>query len=274
MRIRLFLAALLCVGLTATSLAKTAGRVDTDDVRVPVELYFPQPLPVDRILEPPGRHIMIGLYGGPNFAQHSGRFTMTENGITCCTFDDGSGTGFVLGVKAFFPLSDQIDITPRVSFETRPGTFSTLGEPLPILGQNNQVETMQFRDDLKVSLSGIAIDAMGSFTFTDFGLYAAVGPSFWLAAGKGFTKDETIANPGGVDYKSGGTTKRILEGDFQNLESLQIGGRGGLGVRIPLTETLLVNPEVLYTLPFTKVTTLDDWKTSGLQLTVGILLAL
>lgn len=274
MRNRLVLAALLCVGISAGANSKTGVPVVDDQTSVPVELYFPRPLPVDRILEPPGRHFMIGLYGGPNLASHSGRFTMTENGITCCTFDEGSGTGFVLGLKAFFPLTDQIDITPRVSFETRPGTFSTLGEPLPILGQNNQVETMQFRDELNVSLSGIAIDAMGSFAFTDFGLYAAVGPTFWLAAGKGFTKDETIANPNGVDYKTGGTTKRILEGDFQNLESLQIGGRGGLGARIPLAEAMYINPEVLYTFPFTNVTTLDDWKTSGLQLTVGFLLAL
>lgn len=274
MRYPFFLAALLSVGTAYSLQAETPGQEGARDPAENRPLLIPLPIPVDRILDPPGQRTLLGIFGGPNFASHSGTFSLTENGITCCTFDEGSGTGIAGGFKAFIPLTDRIDITPRASYESRPGTFTTLSEPLPILGENNQVETMRFQDELNVRLAGIAIDPMASYTITDFGLYAALGPSFWLAASRSFTVDETIANPTGVEYKSGGTSKRVLEGDLQSTESVQIGGRGGIGARIDITESLCLNPEVLYTHPFTAVTSFEDWRTAGLQLTLGMLLAL
>lgn len=278
MRNRMILAALLATLVAGAARGETPTLLSlipvTPRIELPTGRYLFFPVPVDRILEPSGRKPLAGIYGGANFAMHSGQFTITEDGLTCCAFDDGTGIGIVVGAKAFIPITDAIDITPRVSFETRPGKFTTLGAPLPILGAGNQVETMQFEDQLNVSLAGLVLDPMASYTFTDFGLYATLGPSFSLVASKGFTKDETIANPNGVNYKTGGTAKRLLEGDLANIESLQIAGRGGVGARIPLTESIVLNPEALYTIPFTKVTTVDEWKTSGLQGTIGILFTL
>jgi len=273
---------IVAVLLATLVVSHARGGVPTIDVSggsmdqpaIPEGRFLLFPLPVDRILEPTGRSPMIGLFGGPNVAMHSGLFTISENGIVCCTFEDGTGVGLVLGLKAFIPIADRIDITPRISYETRPGKFTTLGEPLPILGANNQVQTMRFEDELNVDLQGLAIDPMASYTLTDFGLYIVLGPSISFVMSKGFTKDETIATPVGVVYKTGGTTKRLVEGDIENVESTQIGGRGGLGARIAVTDAICVNPEVLYTVPFMKVTSVDAWKTSALQGTIGILINL
>ena len=57
------------------------------------------PFPLDRILNPDTRGIMIGPYGGINFNMHSGEFVLTENGIVCCTFDEGTGLGQWLAQK-------------------------------------------------------------------------------------------------------------------------------------------------------------------------------
>ncbi len=233
---------------------------------------FPMP-PIDKILNPSGATFLIGPYIGVNAAMHSGGFTITENGLTCCRFDKGSGLGVVGGIKAFIPLTENIDLSPRIAYEGRPGTFNDSSEPLPFLGANNQVELLRFDEELEAKLAAITFDILGTYTFTEFGLYAALGPSGAIFAGKSFTKIETIPGPAGVLYKSGGTSRQVTSGDLTNLAGLQLDLRGGAGVKYPITETLFLNPEVLYSFPLSTVTTVDSWKTSGLQGTLGLLIS-
>ena len=236
--------------------------------------YKPFPIPpIDKILNPSSAAVLIGLYGGVNAASHSGGFTITENGLTCCRFDKGSGIGFVGGFKGFIPLTENIDLSPRIAYEGRPGTFTDRSEPLPFLGANNQVEMIVFDEEFKASLAALTFDILGTYTFTEFGLYGAIGPSGAIFAGKSFTKTETIPGPSGVLYKSGGTSRQVTTGDISNLAGIQLDLRGGAGVKYPITETLYLNPEVLFSFPLFTVTTVDSWKTTGLQGTIGLLMS-
>jgi|GEM_PF-1090700 len=236
----------------------------------------PPPLPRDPILEPGGRPLLVGLFGGPTFNSHTGQFTVTENGIVCCVFDGGSGIGIVGGAKAFIPFGDAFGVSPRISYEDRSGTYTQETEAFSFLGANNQVETLRFHDELGMNLPSVTIDALATYTFTSFGLYAALGPSAGILVGKDYTKTETIPGPNGVTFKnSGGTSVTINSGNLGTANTLQLGARGGLGAAFPIAGgAVTLNPEVLYTFPLTKVSSVDEVKVSGLQATLGILIGL
>jgi hypothetical protein len=228
----------------------------------------------DHILEPAGRPILMGAFGGADFNMHKGYFELSERGLVCCSFDHGSGIGPVGGFRAFIPLTDEIDISPRVAFESRGGTFTSLSEPLPILGLNNEVEQVRFDNRLDVTLNTVEIGAMASYTFTDFGLYAAAGPSLGIVAGRHFTKSETIHDPAGVSYLDGSLTKTTFDGPLSMARSTMISARAGLGAKLPITETLTLNPEALYILPLTTASNEGRWKATGVQASVGVMVGL
>lgn len=268
--------ALLLLLLAATLREQgIAQPLPADRSQVHASLTFTPPLPFDRILNPDTRGIMVGPYGGINFNMHNGRFVLTENNIVCCTFDEGSGIGPVVGVKAMIPLSDQLSLSPRLAYESRIGDFETTSDPVPIFGQNNQVENVIFTDRLEANLATFNIDLLGTYTLTDFGLYVALGPSAGIVIGKNFTKTEEITTPDGVEFQNGtGTEQQLLSEELDIVNTLQFELRGGVGATIGLTDAIFLNPEVLYGFPFTKISKEDDWKTSPLQFTIGILFAL
>lgn len=266
------LASAMMLALTlSTSYAGTAV-----DAALPAPDPAPLPLPRDPILEPGGRTPLIGVFGGPTFNTHTGQFTVSENGVVCCVFDGGSGVGIVAGAKAFIPLGDAFAISPRISFEDRSGKYVQETEAFSFLGANNQTETLRFHDELEMNLPGVTVDALATYTFTSFGLYAALGPSAGILVGKDFTKTETIPGPSGVTFlDDGSVSKTINSGEIATANTLQFGARGGLGANIPISGgAITLNPEVLYTFPLTKVSSVDEVKVSGLQATLGILIGL
>ena len=235
----------------------------------------PFPLPFDRILNPDARGILVGPYAGINFNMHSGEFVLTENGIVCCTFNEGSGIGPVFGAKAMIPLTDQLSLSPRLAYESRKGDFETASDPVPIFGQNNQVENVIFTDRLEANLATFNIDLLGTYTLADFGLYVALGPSAGIVMGKDFTKTEEITTPSGVEFQNGtGTEQELFSGELDIVNTLQFELRGGLGATIEISDAIFLNPELLYGFPFTKISKEDDWKTSPIQFTLGILFSI
>ncbi|MBL7986487.1 MAG: outer membrane beta-barrel protein [Chlorobi bacterium] len=268
--------ALLLLVLAATLRQQgTAQPLPTAPSQLPPSVALPFPVPFDRILNPDTRGILIGPYGGGNFNMHNGQFVLTENNIVCCTFDEGSGIGPVFGAKAMIPLGEQLSLSPRIAYESRAGDFETTSDPVPIFGQNNQVENVIFTDRLEANLATFNMDLLGTYTLTDFGLYLALGPSAGIVMGKDFTKTETITTPDGVVYQNGtGTEQQLFTGELDIVNTLQFELRGGLGAIIGITDAISLNPEVLYGFPFTKISKEDDWKTSPIQFTIGLLFAL
>ena len=56
--------------------------------------------PGDRILFPGSvRMLLVGPYGGIDYNMHKGTFSTTENGQSCCTFEEGTGLGLVIVQK-------------------------------------------------------------------------------------------------------------------------------------------------------------------------------
>ena len=230
--------------------------------------------PDDRILFPGNvRMLLAGPYGGIDANMHKGTFSTTEGGLPCCTFDNGSGIGLVAGLKAFIPLSDNFDISPRLLYENRGGKFTGALQSYPIRGQNNAVEIATLENTLDIALHTMTLDLFASYTFTSFGLYVAAGPSASLLLGKNFSQTERIVAPPGVTYLGGATSKEVFSGDFGITNSALFALRGGLGAIFPVSASIRLNPEVLYSFPLNKLSKDGDWKVSSVQATLGVLFA-
>ncbi|MAT39759.1 MAG: hypothetical protein CL946_09170 [Ectothiorhodospiraceae bacterium] len=231
--------------------------------------------PQDKILRPGVHMLLVGPYGGLNINMHSGYFAVYEGDILCCEFDEGDGIGPVFGVKGFVPIAGEFYLTPRIAYESRDGEFDAMPIVLPIRGIDNQIEMATFENTLDASLSALAIDVLGAYVLVpSVGLYVAAGPSLSLLMSPEYTKTETITAPPNVDYQSGTNTQVLFEGDLELTESIVFDLRFGLGAMIQVSDGIFVNPEVLYSLGLTNISTENDWKANAIQPTIGVMFAL
>lgn len=229
----------------------------------------------DRILEPgSGSAWLFGPFGGITYNMHNGNFTTTDGRFICCEFDKGSGVSYVFGLKAFIPLSESIELSPRIQLEGRGGEFTKLQKSLPILGKNNKVELMDIEDKLDVTLTTGTIDILADYKIPFHGMYIALGPSFGFLLSKHFKKNETIVAPPGVTYLDGTTSKQVFDGEMDIVNSFFFALRGGVGANFQISESIYLNPEILYSYQFNKVSKNEDWKASSLLITLGILFSI
>jgi len=209
---------------------------------------------------------------------HSGTYSLYDANTACCTFTSGSGTGLALGLRAYIPLAENIFFEPRLSYEGRGGLLSGNDYQQLIRGKGNTLESATFRNELEASLPFMNLDLLAGYTLVPkIGLYVCGGLSIAGVANTSYAEYENIVAPSDV-YYSGTTSTRqkVFSGNLPNFNGLQLGLRAGVGANIHLVRKWYLSPEVLYHLPLTKYSTANasDWKSSLIQLTLGLTLQL
>ncbi len=228
--------------------------------------------PADRILFPGAvRMSFIGPFGGIDFAMHRGNFSTMDNGILCCSFENGDGLGPAAGFKAFLPLVSSLEFSPRILYENPRGEFTALLQRYPIRGFNNKIEYADLESKLETDLHMVTLDLLAGWMFDPLRVYVAAGPSLCMLVANHFLKRETILSPPGVSYIDGGNSRVLYDDAFPMTNEFHFSLRGGVGARIALGGSLHLNPEVLYAYPLTKVSKEGDWKVSTVQATLGVL---
>ncbi len=228
--------------------------------------------PHDAILLPtPWSPWFIGLYAGPDYTIHRGNFQLYEEGILCCQFEEGTGLGYTVGLKTFFPLAERSYLSPRVAWTRHAGDFSARSEPFPFRGLNDSVELMTFDETLSTPIPAFAADLLYIYRLDSAtGFYVGAGPSAEYLIETRFTKSEAITGPPGLTYLDG-TTERVQEVDFeQEANRFVFGGRFGAGLLYPLSESIRLNPELLLSLPISVVS--GEWRMFEIQATLGVLI--
>jgi hypothetical protein len=238
-------------------------------------MHAGEPEPIDKILYPGAMvRILLGPYAGINLNMHSGQFSTSENGVTCCNFSEGDGIGLVAGIKAFIPISDAFRISPRLFYEQRGGDFTAELLSYPFFGANQMLEYVDMENKLEASLGTIGVDLFASYHTGVAGIYLAAGPSFCFVASQNFRKTESILRPSGVTYLDGSTSKAVFDGELEIVQDLLFGLRGGVGMLLPVTSEIQLDFEALYHLPLNSVSSESDWNASAFQATIGILFEL
>jgi hypothetical protein len=230
----------------------------------------------DRILAPSKElTFLIGPFGG--LFAHSGisQLYLPNDAVGGClpAFKSESKISPVFGLKAFIPMTDFISISPRVQLEDISSDLSRNDNELPILGSDNQITYVHGEHKLDLKLKTFDIDLLATYSIVSIGLYGALGPSISFLSATDYTLSSNLVAPAGFTYMDGSTSKKSL-GQMTKLTSLLISIRAGVGWNYQLTDLIFINPELLYSIPLSKIATNSESKIGGFLFTLGVLISL
>jgi hypothetical protein len=231
----------------------------------------------DNILYPQSNlPFFIGPEVGWGAWTHKADFGVGDSQLPCTIFSDGKGAGLTAGVRAMMYLSDWLVLTPRVRYESRPGTFTTALPDDPILDDANDPATLSQEAESEVQSAALTLDLMLGVDIGSTGFYVIGGLGSSLMMQGTFDYTERIIAPADMVYDDTGTNEHVLvqEQKFQNYESLAFALRGGAGYLLELGQWA-INPEIFYSLPLTSALGApDELKQSGIVVSMGILMNL
>jgi hypothetical protein len=189
----------------------------------------------------------------------------------CEPFVDGSGMGFSVGLRMMYPIGEDLFLRGGAGWEQAAGEFSETRRGYPILGQGYKVEFVDMQNDLETTISTLQIEAGVAYRLLDAGVYVSAGPVLTLPLSAHWKQTETISGPSGVIYTEGGETVVLLDEDVPDMSAF-LGLRFGAGVMLPLTDGLVLAPELQYTLPLGDMQSDLAWSMSGMDLSVAFML--
>jgi hypothetical protein len=231
----------------------------------------------DNILYPQNNlPFFIGPEVGWGLWSHKADFGVGDSQLPCTIFSDGKGSGLTAGLRAMLYLSDWLVLTPRVRYESRPGTFTKTLPDQPIRDESNDPAMLSQEAESQVESSSLTLDLMVGVDIGSTGFYVMGGLGSGLMMQGTFDYTERITAPADMVYDDTGTNEHLLvqEQKFQNYESPAFALRGGAGYLLKLGQWGL-NPEVFYSLPLTSALGApDELKQSGIVVSMGILLNL
>jgi hypothetical protein len=231
----------------------------------------------DNILYPQSTlPFFIGPEVGWGLWTHKADFGVGDIQLPCTIFNDGTGSGLTAGARAMMYLSDLVVLTPRVRYESRPGTFTTALPDEPIRDESNDPATLSQEAESEVQSASLTLDLMLGVDIGSTGFYVMGGVGSSLMMQGTFDYTERITAPADMVYDATGTSEQVLvqEQKFQNYESLAFALRGGAGYLLKFGQWA-INPEIFYSLPLTSALGApDELKQSGIVVSMGILMNL
>jgi hypothetical protein len=180
-------------------------------------------------------------------------------------FTGMKGPGFHITASGSMPIDFLSDLYATLGYQklnlkATAGTTKSravYGEPSPV--------QVQMESNAEVDLSSI-----------DFGIYykRKLIKDFFVIGGVGFqiissneiNQDETIKDDNFVFYGSEKTTDLIYKGEIEDINSLQISVRLGMGYDFSIGQKYLLTPSAGFSYPFTKLTSSSTMRIMVLNL--------
>jgi len=201
---------------------------------------------------------------------HSANFQKLPDVPNCCPgFESGTGIGLNLGGLIDFPLSDKLMLSTRVGYSSLNATLKTQ-EPLPVI-INGQATTIFSEHSVAASLSNLGIEPLlGYRLFGDFSIQA--GGRLGLVMTKTYDQKEVILPQYGGTFGDGRRTNNDLSGDIPNASSIAAALLIGASYDLPLNSgrTMLLAPEIFYSLALTPVVSDWEWKANSLRFGIAL----
>ena len=221
--------------------------------------------------------VLVGPVIGGTRNMHSGGFRTIDE-PNCPIFTSGSGWGILGGVTAEFQFGETWSIIPRVTYQTRPGSFTqTLPDALVLLpGQQNPVN-QSVTTSSEITYELLTTEVMFKQEFAELGpvrLGVAAGPSFsYVIGGNNYQIQDLIdppnarfVNPTGLPTDNNG--RRLIRYDdaIPGRESIRFSFKGGLQGEFGLfNNAWLMSPGIYYDYGITDVTAAENWQLSSIM---------
>lgn len=218
----------------------------------------------------------LGLYGFGGMNLHAGDYTGVPEAPTCLDHDDGSfdggtGVGFGGGILFELPLTNMFALMLRgginslgadESVEVDIGPVNDPTSNVPVPG----ISAYAFDNSLVV----VGADITFGIRPFDFPLTFRIGPELHSAISTSVFQEEEAVSPAGMVYIGANNentrVRNTYEAPLQNT-ALRVAGLIGIDYELPMNrnETLLLVPELTYSLAFTDVRTDMSWTASQLR---------
>ncbi len=210
----------------------------------------------------------FGIYGNFNLNMYSADFRNFPGVPSCCPmYQDGGGTGVSAGVLYQLPLGTSMRIAFRAGYNSRSGLLSRT-ENTTVAG--NIPGTFEHTVDAK--LADIGLEPLFQYNIVSK-LWLNVGPRIAFVTTKTFSQKEAIISPSNGVFPNGSSTRNELSNvAISDASSLFVALLAGVSYDLPLNNkgTMVLAPEVFYSLGITPVVSGLQWNTNSLR--VGLAL--
>jgi len=223
-------------------------------------------VPPPGVLSPDPSKWWIGPQIGANLNTHSGDF-ITD--FCECSFEDGSGIGFGMGVEIGHFLSSSFAFAVKVLYDDLRADYA-YNITLPTEVENEGILDIPYERKNSVVLSYLMVNPVLQFYPVSL-LYVFAGPAIGVSgtATQEYTLQLADEN---FEYVIGDPTTNLVEkdsGEIPRVESLRADVRAGIGANIRIGRGISFSPEVSYALPLTRISDDENWEAAAVRL-IGV----
>lgn len=209
----------------------------------------------------------IGFSANLGMLQHTGTFTIPQSPICCLPYDGSSSTTFALSVFARHEITKHMRLTLRGTYVPINGAFTQNQNTLVSGGQ--QALTRSYLDT--------RMDWAGAEVLVDLRVINPLrvmgGVAFGSYLSPSYSQREVLIEPSTGTFENGRRERNVTSNaELQNVVSPALSTVVGLGYDLPMTEnhSVVLTPEVLYSIPMSKNIDGLDWSTNMIRAGVSV----
>lgn len=215
------------------------------------------------------RDVSLAVFGSYNLNQHSAGMRGLPTIPSCCpTYDNGSGTGFILGAMLDMYIIDDFTFQGRVGIHSGGGLLRALENE--VVNTDGTEQNGVFEHVITSKHLWLTIEPMIAFAPIDR-MQLLLGPSVGLLLSASFSQRETILQPSDALFENDSTSRAIYSGEIPQRNSVAFGVTGGLRYEIPVPDSdWSIAPELFYTLALTNLQQSQAWKMNAIRLGLSV----
>ncbi|MBL7998647.1 MAG: OmpA family protein [Candidatus Kapabacteria bacterium] len=212
----------------------------------------------------------FGGFAGGGIILHAAEFSSLNGFPSCCPlYTNGNGLTPNVGLFIELPMTQRISHSIRLSLSDLSGRFTTVeSQPVDVSGTLREAK---IEHSLSTVTQGIALEPTANFrvgkTLTAF---TGIRADFSL---KGVvSQKEELLFPEQGSFENGSRIRNTKSGDIVGLSPLVLSAVGGFRLSFPMNadNTLLLMPELSFSLGFTRMTISEDWRAHAVRAGIGV----
>ncbi len=216
----------------------------------------------------------IGLEAQASYAYYPAQLKYVEQslGITCCTYEDGSGFPVGLSLVGERWVTSHLKISAGVGLSVVGARFVAPTAPVPL--SNGQILNTEYV--LDGSLTYASGFGSVSVRLGSSHVLATVGARFHGYLGGSLTQRERIVAPDNVEFsgQQPGTEVVIAQTFLEHATPLVVEPFAQIGYDVALSYGIVLQPSLMVGLPLMSLSTADPWHMRsvglGLRLVKGL----
>ena len=215
----------------------------------------------------------FGLFSHVTVNIHNVDFRQLPGVENCCPqFDNGTGYGFSFGALYELPLSNKFALSLRATYmDIGADLIAIENKPVFDVMNNRLIQQAPIKHSIMATGSSFGFEPLISVNPVG-GMRLYSGLRLGYISSIAYAQKETIEQPGFVFVENRQKVRNEREGNISNIVSLQSGLMLGASMEFPLNKvrTLLLSPEVFFTVGLQNITTDLSWKHNALRLGIAL----